>query len=93
MRQRGPQGLGHAGHGRSGAHGVAGACRTRHASFGRKELVEVDLPGIRVNAAIGGSTNAVIHLKAIAGRIGVDLQLEDWPRVGRGTPTLVDLQG
>ncbi|MBJ9974470.1 dihydroxy-acid dehydratase [Pseudomonas sp. S75] len=47
---------------------------------------------IRVNAAIGGSTNAVIHLKAIAGRIGIDLQLEDWTRVGRGTPTLVDLQ-
>ncbi|WDY55932.1 IlvD/Edd family dehydratase [Pseudomonas sp. PSKL.D1] len=47
---------------------------------------------IRVNAAIGGSTNAVIHLKAIAGRIGVDLQLEDWTRIGRGTPTVVDLQ-
>lgn len=46
---------------------------------------------IRVNAAIGGSTNAVIHLKAIAGRIGVDLDLDDWARVGRGTPTLVDL--
>ena len=47
---------------------------------------------IRVNAAIGGSTNAVIHLKAIAGRIGVSLDLEDWTRIGRGTPTLVDLQ-
>ncbi|GGJ88099.1 IlvD/Edd family dehydratase [Pseudomonas matsuisoli] len=47
---------------------------------------------IKVNAAIGGSTNAVIHLKAIAGRIGVDLNLEDWTRVGRGTPTIVDLQ-
>jgi dihydroxy-acid dehydratase/L-arabonate dehydrase len=47
---------------------------------------------IRVNAAIGGSTNAVIHLKAIAGRIGVKLDLEDWTRVGKGTPTLVDLQ-
>jgi L-arabonate dehydrase len=47
---------------------------------------------IRVNAAIGGSTNAVIHLKAIAGRIGVPLELEDWTTVGRGTPTLVDLQ-
>jgi L-arabonate dehydrase len=47
---------------------------------------------IRVNAAIGGSTNAAIHLKAIAGRIGVDLELDDWTRVGRGTPTLVDLQ-
>ncbi|MGK5024766.1 IlvD/Edd family dehydratase [Janthinobacterium sp. RB2R34] len=46
---------------------------------------------IRVNAAIGGSTNAVIHLKAIAGRIGVDLELEDWTRVGRGMPTIVDL--
>ncbi|ENU4315654.1 IlvD/Edd family dehydratase [Acinetobacter baumannii] len=47
---------------------------------------------IKVNAAIGGSTNAVIHLKAIAGRIGVDLQLNDWNRVGRGMPTIVDLQ-
>ncbi|PZQ75007.1 MAG: dihydroxy-acid dehydratase [Variovorax paradoxus] len=46
---------------------------------------------IRVNAAIGGSTNAVIHLKAIAGRIGVPLELEDWTRIGAGTPTLVDL--
>ena len=46
---------------------------------------------IRVNAAIGGSTNAVIHLKAIAGRIGVPLELDDWTRIGRGTPTLVDL--
>ncbi|WP_110708730.1 IlvD/Edd family dehydratase [Salinicola sp. CR57] len=47
---------------------------------------------IRTNAAIGGSTNAVIHLKAIAGRIGVDLPLDDWTRIGRGTPTIVDLQ-
>ena len=47
---------------------------------------------IRTNAAIGGSTNAVIHLKAIAGRMGIDLDLEDWTRIGRGTPTLVDLQ-
>ncbi|MFB4391025.1 MULTISPECIES: IlvD/Edd family dehydratase [unclassified Pseudomonas] len=47
---------------------------------------------IRVNAAIGGSTNAVIHLKAIAGRIGVNLELDDWTRIGRGTPTIVDLQ-
>jgi L-arabonate dehydrase len=46
---------------------------------------------IRTNAAIGGSTNAVIHLKAIAGRMGVPLELEDWTRIGRGTPTLVDL--
>src|SRR5437764_6567674 len=46
---------------------------------------------IRTNAAIGGSTNAVIHLKAIAGRIGVPLELEDWARLGRDVPTLVDL--
>ncbi|WP_391485031.1 IlvD/Edd family dehydratase [Acinetobacter baumannii] len=53
---------------------------------------EVFENAIKVNAAIGGSTNAVIHLKAIAGRIGVDLQLDDWNRVGRGMPTIVDLQ-
>jgi dihydroxy-acid dehydratase/L-arabonate dehydrase len=46
---------------------------------------------IRTNAAIGGSTNAVIHLKAIAGRIGVALELDDWTAIGQGTPTLVDL--
>jgi dihydroxy-acid dehydratase len=46
---------------------------------------------IRVNAAIGGSTNAVIHLIAIAGRIGVNLTLEDWDCLGRDIPTLVDL--
>jgi len=46
---------------------------------------------IRVNGAIGGSTNAVIHLLAMAGRIGVDLTLDDWDRLGRDVPTLVDL--
>lgn len=47
---------------------------------------------IRANAAIGGSTNAVVHLLAIAGRAGVDLQLEDFDRLGRDVPTLVDLK-
>jgi dihydroxy-acid dehydratase len=47
---------------------------------------------IRVNAAIGGSTNAVIHLLAVAGRIGVDLDLSDWDRLGHDLPCLVDLQ-
>ncbi|ARN19600.1 IlvD/Edd family dehydratase [Piscinibacter gummiphilus] len=47
---------------------------------------------IRTIAAIGGSTNAVIHLKAIAGRIGVALDLDDWTRWGRGAPTIVNLQ-
>ncbi len=46
---------------------------------------------IRTNAAIGGSTNAVIHLLAIAGRIGVELTLEDWDRCGRDVPTIVNL--
>jgi len=47
---------------------------------------------IRVNGAIGGSTNAVLHLIAIAGRIGVDLSLDDWDAHGRDIPTIVDLQ-
>ena len=46
---------------------------------------------IRVNGAIGGSTNAVVHLLAIAGRIGVDLTLDDWDRLGRDVPCLVNL--
>jgi len=46
---------------------------------------------IRVNAAIGGSTNAVIHLLAIAGRVGVELHLDDFDRLGHQLPLLVDL--
>ncbi|AON55596.1 dihydroxy-acid dehydratase [Herbaspirillum seropedicae] len=47
---------------------------------------------IRVNAAIGGSTNAVIHLLAIAGRIGIKLDLKDWDDIGQQLPCLLDLQ-
>jgi dihydroxy-acid dehydratase len=46
---------------------------------------------IRVNAAIGGSTNAVIHLLAIAGRLGVPLVLDDFDSLARDVPTLVNL--
>jgi L-arabonate dehydrase len=46
---------------------------------------------IRINAAIGGSTNAIIHLVAIAGRLGLDLPLELFDRLGRDIPLLVDL--
>jgi L-arabonate dehydrase len=46
---------------------------------------------IRVNGAIGGSTNAVIHILAVAGRVGIDLTLDDWDRLGRAVPTLVNL--
>ena len=67
------------------------------------EMVREDLPisrilvreafenAIRVNGALGGSTNAVIHLLAIAGRIGISLKLEDWDGLGRNVPTLVNL--
>lgn len=47
---------------------------------------------VRVNGAIGGSTNAVVHLLAIAGRIEVDFTLDDWDRCGRDVPTIVNLQ-
>jgi dihydroxy-acid dehydratase len=43
-------------------------------------------------AAIGGSTNVVVHLLAIAGRLGVELTLDDFDRVGSRTPLLVNLQ-
>jgi len=47
---------------------------------------------IKANAAIGGSTNSVVHLLAIAGRIGVKLELEDWDRLASQLPCLLDLQ-
>jgi len=47
---------------------------------------------IKVNGAIGGSTNAVIHLAAVAGRLEIDLELSDWERCGKNIPTLVNLQ-
>ncbi|MFJ6742686.1 dihydroxy-acid dehydratase [Streptomyces sp. NPDC091279] len=43
-------------------------------------------------AAVGGSTNVVVHLLAIAGRLGVDLTLDDFDRIGSRVPVLVDLQ-
>jgi L-arabonate dehydrase len=67
------------------------------------ELVRQDIPlssilarqafenAIRVNAGIGGSTNAVVHLIAIARRIGIDLGLDDWDRLGHGVHCLVNL--
>jgi L-arabonate dehydrase len=47
---------------------------------------------IKVLAAIGGSTNAVIHLIAIAGRLGVKLEIEDFDRLASESPCLLDLQ-
>jgi dihydroxy-acid dehydratase len=50
------------------------------------------LNAIVVNSAIGGSTNAPIHLAAIARHAGVELELGDWQRVGHEVPLLVNLQ-
>jgi L-arabonate dehydrase len=47
---------------------------------------------ITVNMAIGGSTNAVIHLLAIAGRLGIDLKLADFDTISRRTPTIVNVK-
>ncbi len=46
---------------------------------------------IRVNSAIGGSTNAPIHLNALARHIGVDLKVEEWQEYGEEVPLLVNL--
>ena len=47
---------------------------------------------IRVNSAIGGSTNAPNHLNAIARHIGVELEVADWEKIGHDVPLLVNLQ-
>ena len=47
--------------------------------------------GVRMCAAIGGSTNAVLHLLALAGRAGVEFDLADWQHLGAKIPLLVDL--
>ena len=46
---------------------------------------------MRTNGAIGGSTNAVIHLLALAGRLGVELSLDDWDHFGQDVPCIVNL--
>jgi dihydroxy-acid dehydratase len=53
---------------------------------------EAFLNAIRVNTAIGGSTNAAIHLNAIARHMGVELTLDDWQVYGEDVPLLVNLQ-
>jgi len=50
------------------------------------------LNAIVLNTAIGGSTNAPIHLAAIARHVGVELSLDDWSAVGRDVPLLVNMQ-
>ena len=53
---------------------------------------EAFINAIRVNSAIGGSTNAPIHLNAVARHIGVELSLADWQKYGYDVPLLVNLQ-
>src|SRR6185437_5341342 len=50
------------------------------------------LNAIRVNSAIGGSTNAPIHINAIARHIGVELNIDDWEKIGHDIPLMVDMQ-
>lgn len=47
---------------------------------------------IRTDMAIGGSTNAVVHLLAIAGRAGIELSLDDFDRISRETPYIADIK-
>jgi dihydroxy-acid dehydratase len=53
---------------------------------------EAFINAIRVNSAIGGSTNAPIHLNALARHVGVELTIDDWQTYGRDIPLLVNLQ-
>ncbi|MBB6427821.1 IlvD/Edd family dehydratase [Sphingopyxis sp. JAI128] len=53
---------------------------------------EAFINAIRVNSAIGGSTNAPIHLNAIARHLGIELSVDDWQTFGREVPLLVNLQ-
>lgn len=83
------------------------ADRMRHAEATGRRAVEIAREGLRptevmtkasmtnalrVLQAIGGSTNGVVHLAAIAGRLGFDLDLEELDRIGTETPVVVDLK-
>jgi dihydroxy-acid dehydratase len=48
--------------------------------------------GLRVLLAIGGSTNGIVHMAAVAGRLGIQLDMDAFDRIGRETPVLVDLK-
>ena len=73
---------------------ASGSSRWSHEDLKPSDILTRDAfaNAVRANAAIGGSTNAVIHLLAIAGRVGVDLTLDDMDEWARGVPWLVDLQ-
>jgi dihydroxy-acid dehydratase len=78
-----------------GAHGT-GRLAVEMVAEGRRPSSMLSrgsfLNAIVALAAVGGSTNAVVHLLAIAGRLGIPLSLDDFDRTGAGVPLLVDLQ-
>ena len=83
------------------------ADRLRHGEAAGKQAIKIAKKGItpsqimtpdafenalRILLAIGGSTNAIIHLTAIAGRLGIEIDLEGFDRMGQETPVLIDLK-
>ncbi len=83
------------------------ADRMRHAEAAGRRAVEIAAEGLtpdkimtpesianalRVLMAVGGSTNAIVHMTAVAGRLGIKVDLEAFDRMGRETPVLVDLK-
>jgi dihydroxy-acid dehydratase len=90
----------------NGAIPAADSRRMVLAHLAGRRIVELVKEGVRISqiltkqafenaiiacAGLGGSTNAIVHLIAIAGRLGVDLTLQDWDRLGKGVPCLANL--
>ncbi len=70
------------------------AVELAHSRLGIEQILTADAfeNALRVLLAIGGSTNGLVHLAAMAGRVGLDLDLDAFDRMGRETPVLIDLK-
>jgi len=70
------------------------AVQLAHSRLGIEQILTADAfeNALRVLLAIGGSTNGLVHLAAMAGRVGLDLDLDAFDRMGRETPVLIDLK-
>ena len=70
------------------------AVQLAHTRLGINQILTADAfeNALRVLLAIGGSTNGLVHLAAMAGRVGLDLDLDAFDRMGRETPVLIDLK-
>ena len=70
------------------------AVQLAHTRLGIDQILTADAfeNALRVLLAIGGSTNGLVHLAAMAGRVGLDLDLDAFDRMGRETPVLIDLK-